>query len=374
VRRLLLTIASAAALALLVFVLRSIALDSERDALLDERANRWCPDPEPSAPFAGPAPEALRLGQLLIAHDGTGDASIVDLASGSVYRVKVGLDEPHEAAVSSDGRWGILSDFGDQRGSEFSGNRAAIIDMRERRLKTLVDLGDHRGAHGVAFVTGTSLAAITTQSSQTLVVVDAASGRVVEWHTTGAGGSHLVVISPDGRTAFTVNEGDGSVSRITLGSRGATERLAAAPGTAEGIAVSPDGRSLWVGSRTHGDIRQLDALSGAILATLAEFADPSRLSISDDGRYLVAADPNCGAWVVDLASRTKLGAVPEVQGTVTIAPGGRIAFADARGADAVIAFDLATRTIIATYPLSERPHGVAWGPLPSRRPTEAARQ
>src|SRR5688500_17375803 len=99
--------------------------------------------------------DGILSGQLLVAHDRAGDASIVDLATGATTAVPVGFTDPHEVAISPNGRWDIMSDFGRRAGRapyyDFQGNRVAVIDMAAIRLARVIDLGAHRGAHDVAF-------------------------------------------------------------------------------------------------------------------------------------------------------------------------------------------------------------------------------
>ena len=324
-----------------------------------------CPPAIPDATGSGGRlPAAATVGQLLIAHDGSGDASILDLATGRATYIAVGLRDPHEAAVSSDGRWGIVTDFGRQVKGQFDGNRAAVIDMAAKRVARIIDLGEARGAHGVAFVPGTHRAVITTQSSQSVVEVDAARGTVVSTIDTRADGSHLLAVAPDGRTAFTVNEGDGTVSRLDLVRRAFAARYPAAPEAAEGIAITADGRELWVGTRGAGTVRILDAARGTVLATLADFPTPDRIAISRDGRRAMISDVRCGIIVVDVATRRRLAAIPDTYaGGMTLAPDGSVAFTAVRRRGIKVV-DLETRRVVARHALSERPHGIAWGPRP----------
>jgi DNA-binding beta-propeller fold protein YncE len=309
-------------------------------------------------------PDAATSGRLLVAHDGPGDASIVDLATGEVTYVELGLGEPHEVAVSGDGRWGVVTDFG-QRGrttAVFDGHRAAVIDMRERRLVHVIDLGAHRGAHGVTFLPGTHRAVLTAQTSRTVVVVDAAAGRVVSSASTGAGRSHMVAVTGDGRTAYTTNETDGTVSRIDLAAGRLVARFPVADSLVEGISLTPDGRELWVGDPLHGTIRILDPATGAVRETLPGFAHAGRLQVSPDGRRALASDPRCGSFVVDVPSRRRSGALVGVNGGGVWAPDSRTVFAAADGRREVVVLDAERLAVIARHRLRARPHGVAWGP------------
>ena len=367
-RTMLLSVAAIPAVATvaLAAVLASPAVraDRARDSVVDARARLACPDPRPNPRAAGPAPAAARTGQLLVAHDGSGDASIVDLATGTVTYVEVGLREPHEAAVSGDGRWGVLTDFGDRVGGKFDGHRAAVIDMRTRRTVHVVDLAPHRGAHGVAFVPGTHQAVLTAQSSRTVVLVDAPSGRVLGSIGTGADGSHMLTVSRDGRTAFTTNEGDGSVSRLDLATRTLVGRFPVAAAHVEGVSLTPDGRELWVGDPHGGTIRILDPVRGTVRATLDGWANPGRLFISPDGRRALVSAPRCGAFVVDVAARRRLRALVGITGGGSWAPDSRTVFAAVDGRRELVVFDAERGEELGRHRLRERPHGVAWGPMP----------
>jgi len=307
-------------------------------------------------------PASATIGQLLVAHDRTGDASVVDLTTGRVTFIEVGLTEPHEVAVSSDGRWGAMSDFGDRKNRLFQGNRLAVIDMVAKRHARTIDLGANRGAHGVVFVPGTSRALVTTQSSRTIVEVDVEKGAILGTFETRADGSHLVALSPDAKTVFSVNEGNGSVTRLDLATRRFDWQRVLGPAPSEGIAVTPDGRDLWVGTDVGGKVRILDAATGAVRDSITGFRNPVRITITRDGKRAVIADRGC-SHVVDVASRRVLGEIPGYTGSFGVSGDGRIAFMEAR-ADGLVLIDLESRRVVTTYKLHNWAHGIAWGPSP----------
>ena len=324
---------------------------------------RACPGPDLPHVAGTPVPPSARVGLLLVSHDAAGDASIVDLASGTATYIRVGLRDPHEVAISPDGRWGIMSEFGVRRRGRFLGNRLAIIDMRARRLTRIVDLSESRGAHGVAFVPGSShRALVTTQTSQHIVEVNAETGTIVARMSTGADGSHLVAPSPDGRWAYTGNEEDGSLTRLDLSSRALSSRMKVAPLRAEGVAVTPDGAEVWVGSNDPGNVYVVDASSGAVRDSLTGFRYPDRIIIPRDGREVLITDAGC-VRIADRASRRVVGSLNSQAGSFAATPDGRVAFLAPSGRHILVA-DVAARAEVARLALRERPHGVAWGIVP----------
>jgi DNA-binding beta-propeller fold protein YncE len=307
-------------------------------------------------------PASATVGQLLVAHDRSGDASVVDLATGRVTFMDVGLTEPHEVAISSDGRWGVMSDFGAQRNGLFQGNRLAVIDMVARRHARTIDLGANRGAHGVTFIPGTTRALVTTQTSRTIVEVDVRTGAILGTFDTRADGSHLLTLSPDGRSVYSVNEGNGSVTRLDVATRAFVWQRVLGPAPSEGLAITPDGRELWVGTDVSGRVRILDAESGAVRDSISGFANPVRIAISRDGRRAVVADRGC-SHVVDVPTRRVVGDILGYTGSFGTSGDGRIAFMEAR-ADGVALVDVETGRVVATHKLRHWAHGIAWGPAP----------
>ena len=349
---------SLAALAALL-VLSVVAVRGQR-AL---HAARICPRPvaEPST-AAGPLPRSATTGRLLVANQQSASASIVDLATGDVTHVPAGV-EPHDADVSPDGRWGVVSDYG----RKVDGNKLVVIDMAAKRVARVIDLGEHRGAHDVSFLPGVSdRVVVTTQGSRHVVEVDLEKG-VVAAIETRAEASHTLAVAEDGRTLFTANEESGSLSRLDLAARAFVRHYSVGP-RPEGLAITPDGREIWTGSRESEQVRVLDAETGAVRATFPGFATPDRIIISPDGRRAAIADWRCNAvQVADVPGRRVVGAITGLDRphAVEFAPDNRVAFVTlGRRKGAVAVVDLETRRVLARYPVGDTPDGLGWGPVP----------
>lgn len=99
---------------------------------------------------------------------------------------------------------------------------------------------------------------VTTERSQSLTIVDTRRGDAVSAIPTEARGTHMVAASADGRRAYTADMESASVTVIDLeaGRRLAGIRLG---GTPEGIALSPDGRTLWVADNDGARVYAFDA-------------------------------------------------------------------------------------------------------------------
>ena len=310
--------------------------------------------------------EEKASGQLLVAHDRQGDASIIDLSTGTSTYLSIGFTDPHEVAVSPDGRWGIMSDYGTRAGGppnyDFQGNRVAVIDMVAKRVTRIIDLGAQRGAHDVVFLPGSNgRALVTTQTAGTVTEIDVETGAVSGTIETQGVLSHLLAVSSDGRFGYTANEGDGSISRLDLSTRKLIAKHVVGRPPIEGIAITVDDRFLLVGSRTDKVIRIVDVESGRIVDSLTNFQSPDRIGIAPGSQVAGIVDTGC-MYIVDVGTRRVTAAIP-ANGDLAFTAGGRSAFVGANR-KAIVLVDLASGRERARYTVKESPHGLAWGPRP----------
>lgn len=310
---------------------------------------------------AAPAATVASPGVLLVANQEAASASIVDLATGAATELPVGAG-PHETAISSDGRRGVVTVYGV---AGAPGNQLALIDMRTRTIARMIDLGSYKRPHDVQFLPGsTSRVAVTSEASQRVIVVDLEQGAVQSEVETRAGGSHMLALADDGRTLFTANVGSGSVSRLDLGEGAFVSQLPIAART-EGIAITPDGREVWVGSNTAGTVTVIDVARGAVATTIPSLGVPYRIAISRDGRRALIPDPEGNrVHVADVRERKIVGEIAGIGSPrgVDFTPDGRTAFVTLGPEAEVLVVDVDARRVTARHKVGAAPDGVAWGP------------
>lgn len=313
------------------------------------------PTASPS-PTASPAPTA---GTIVVANQQSASATVIDLASGESVEIPVGQG-PHEAAITADGRFAIVTVYG----AQVAGNQLAVIDLATKAVVRTIDLGEFRRPHGVVALPAPNLVTVTSEASQRLLVVDIATGDIESAVPTEARGSHMVAVTADGRRGFTANIPDGSVTEIDLDGAELVRVTPVATMT-EGVAVTPDGSEVWVGSNDAGTVSVLDTRTNRVVATIPGFQMPYRLGISPDGRLAVICDPQGGAiHVVDVKTRALLGAVSGLGSPrgVSIAPDSRTAFVTLNASSEVAVVDLETRAVLRRFPVGASPDGVAFRP------------
>ncbi len=196
-----------------------------------------------------------------------------------------------------------------------------------------------------------------------------------------------VAFNPDGRRVYLANRGSGTVSMINTETRQVMVTTPLGSGnalTVQGVAVSPDGRRIYAdyydtAAGTRG-VSILHAATNSVIDQIPlgsgypapQGPNPQGIALSPDGRTLYVANNYDGGAVkvIDLASkqeRTSLalgaGAVPR---GVAPAPDGSRAYLAFAGPNVVKVLDLATLSVTASIPVDGGPAGIAVSPDGSR--------
>jgi len=345
----------------------------QRPGFDSARSNRVTENSRPDAP--------ARAGLLVVANQEGASATIIDAATmKTLATLPVGVG-PHEAAVSPDGRWAVVTNYGNK---EVLGNTLSVIDLNAPTLSVVrtIDLGEYHRPNGAVFIQDGHKIVVTSETSQRLVVVDFASGKVDTALATNARGSHMVAVRRDGKRAWTANIGDGNVTEFDLDARRTVRSLPAAP-MDEGIATTPGGILLWVGSNSEKTVTIIDTEKGEKIGTLTGFGSPYRIGISRTGRVAVVNDPvGNKIWLFEVGSNRELarldlgkekgivlkdGGPPGEAGAgpegITFDPIADIAFVTLHGTNQVAAVDLATHKIVGVGSVGAGPGGIAFSPL-----------
>jgi len=306
-------------------------------------------------------------------------ATVIDAASRKVLATLPTGEAPHEVATTHDGKWAVVSNYGTR---ERPGNSITVIDLSRLVVSRTIDLGDYRRPHGMAFFPGDTVLAVTSEVSRAVLLVDFRTGKVTATVPTNARASHMLAMSSAGDELFTTNVADGSISQLDVAGR-ATKRVIPVAKQVEGIAISPDGKHVWVGSNADGIVVIVDVRAGGPVDTVSGFGIPYRLAVSRDGATAIVTDPSRGeVRVFDTGTHRQrlLIAIPrrdilptaEVPGSpspegVTTSPDGRWAFVTLQGRNLVAMIDLQQGTIAAYAPTGTWSDGIAYSTL-ERRP------
>src|SRR5436853_3816655 len=165
-----------------------------------------------------PAPPASGL--LVVANQKEHTLLLVDPDNRrELAKIVVGVNG-HEVMASKDGRFAYVPIYGNsgvgRPGTD--GSTIDVIDLQARKLAATIDLGKplrpHRAEHGPD-----GMLYVTAELGNAVDVLDPNTRKVVAEIPTGQQESHMLVISPDGRRAYTANGGVGSVSGLGVARR-----------------------------------------------------------------------------------------------------------------------------------------------------------
>lgn len=314
------------------------------------------------------AAEAL----LLVVNKSADTVGVHDLATGKTLATVPTGHGPHEIAVSPDGTLALATNYGDRAQP---GNALTVIDVIKRVAIGTIDLGKHRRPHGVAFFPDGRRAAVTTEDSRHLLVVDLRSARVERAIATAQDISHMVALAPDATRAYVANIGSGSLTVIDLAAGKVLKQVATGEG-AEGVAVTPDGGEIWVSNRAADTVSVVDAKTLEVVATLPSPGFPIRAAMTPDGRHaLVSNARSTELAVFDVKARKALkrlklleddkGMVSQLFGPgsfpvgIAVSPDGRRAFVAITGGDRIAVVDTKTWTVSGYWEAGDEPDGMA---------------
>jgi YVTN family beta-propeller protein len=186
--------------------------------------------------------------------------AIVNPANGKVVAtIPVGRN-PHEAAVSDDGKLAFASNM--------HGNSISVIDLIAPKELHRVDLPNLRTPHGLHFADGKLY--FTAEGNQSIARYEPVANRVDWTRDSGQSGTHMLVMTSDLSKIFTSNMGSDSVSLFerTPAAQDYNRTVIPVGRSPEAIALSPDGKQVWTATGGDSHLAIIDVVSGAVTEKL----------------------------------------------------------------------------------------------------------
>lgn len=306
---------------------------------------------------------------LIVLNKSDHEAALVDPFNDHKIVSKLATGQgPHEVAVTPDGRWAFVANYGaygvfkeGERHDE-PGNSLTVLDLKGRKVARTISLGSYSKPHGIAVSRDGNHIWVTCEGSQSVLEVDAKSGKIRNTWKTAQDVSHMVVPTPDEKKLFVANIRSGTVTIIDRRT-GNVRSIRTADGS-EGIDVAPNGREVWVVNRGANTISVIDAANDSVLTTFESGGEfPIRIKFTPDGKQAFVSNAKSNeVAVIDAATRTIVGKVPVGVMPVGIQmdPTGRRAYVANTNDDKVTVIDVATHAVITTFTTGKEPDGMAW--------------
>lgn len=297
-------------------------------------------------------------GTLIVTNKSPSTATIIDVASGQALATLPTGNNPHEIVLSKDGRTAVITDYG-------TGNTPTltVIDVPSRQVTRTISLGQYTRPHGIAWLPGDSLVAVTSEATQHVVIVHVASGAIRKAIPTQKAGSHMVAVTADGTRGWTGDMGSHTVTELNLVT-GTSVRSITVPNVPEAINVTPDGSEVWVGSNATGKVSVVNTATGAVTTAAEGVSWPYRVLFTPDLKTVVLPDMrNHDVRFVDRVTHNELsrlsfpGAGPQ---GVIMTPDGRYLIESLSTQSRLVVIDMTTRTVAGYIPAGATPDGVAY--------------
>lgn len=298
-------------------------------------------------------------GTLIVTNKGPSTATIIDVASGRALATLPTGQGPHEVVVSRDGHVAVVTDYGSRSG----GSTLTVIDVPGLKVVRTINLGEYHRPHGIVFLPGDSLVAVTSEMSRNVVIVAVQEGVVRKAIPTQHNGSHMVGVTANGLRAYTGDIGSNTVSELNVAT-GQYVRSWDVPTQPEAINVTPDGSEVWVGSNATGKVSVVNPATGAISTAAEGFGWPYRIFFTPDVKTVLLPDLRKEELrFVDRATRQELGRISFAGGGpqgITMTPDGKYALQSLSQQARVAVVDAAARKVLGYIPAGETPDGIAY--------------
>ena len=303
--------------------------------------------------------------RLLVAEKGAQSLAIVDPASGIVLAsVPEGGITGHEVIASADGKLAFVPIYGNsgvgRPGTD--GTNIAVIDIEAQKVVGNITFDHGIRPHCPMIGPKDGLLYVTTELDESITIIDPRTLKIVGSIFTGQPQSHMLVLSHDGRRAYTANVGPGAVSVIDIAARKAFDIIPISR-TIQRIAISPDDKWVFTADQTKPQMAVIDTATNTVAKWIPMEGIGYGSAPTPDGRWLLVALPDQNkVAIIDLklmqvARTVPVGAYPQ---EVLVRPDGKAAYVSCEHADTVAEIDTTTWKVTRTIPTGKDADGLAW--------------
>jgi DNA-binding beta-propeller fold protein YncE len=262
----------------------------------------------------------------------------------------------HEMALSADNSTIFASIYGGGIFGKNSGpdRRIAVIDLRSRSLIGTIDVDGDLAPHSVMMDT-TGMLWATAEIGQAMLVIDPETDAVQRINVGGS--PHWLAISHQTGKVFGSFKATGHAVVVDLESRMPVAKLDI-PHRAEGLAVTPDGDTLFVCAHERGEFHEFDTRSHKLRRTIQIEGAPGtanqlrRVRVTPDGRYvLVSSHVDNFAAIYEADSLKQIASIETEKAPMGFgfAPDGVHAYLCCHDSAQVLVFEIATGRVTATF-------------------------
>jgi YVTN family beta-propeller protein len=308
-----------------------------------------------------PAAAARSEGALFVAAKRGNMLSRLDLASGAEVLRVPSCANPHELATAPDGQHVALACYG--------GTSVDIFRTVDLAKVASIDLEENARPHGIVWHPSGAIY-VTAEGRRALFRISAplSGAPRLEEFATGKLGSHMIAVAGDESAAWTTDLGSRTVTRVAL-APGVAPRSVTVGEEPEGIALSGDGKTLWVSARGSNQAFALDPETLEVRKTIATGRFPLRIALRPQGDVAISSNlHDASLSVIDTATarviRTIAVSPPDeaearFQVTILWSPDGSRIYVAETGTSTIAEVDYASGKILRRLKAGEGGDGLA---------------
>ena len=236
----------------------------------------------------------------------------------------------------------------------------SVIDTATDKVIKTLDLG--RSPQGMALSRDAKMLLVAMFDIGRLDVIDTSTLKVVAQIPVAK--PHGVALSPDGRTAYVGSQDrpdHNAVVVVDVPGRRESARLPVDQ-TPRGLTVSPDGKSVYFTTANSADIQVLDTATNKVATKITVGPIPHQIAFTPDRKYALAVVQATGQLaIIDAASHqvVKDVAVGKYPHWVGLTSDGALAYVTNEGDDTISVVDMAKQQVVATILVGDGPRKIS---------------
>ena len=265
---------------------------------------------------------------------------------------------PRAIVASPDGRFLFVANT---EGDRYGFGSLSVIATDDRREIDRIDLSPYGGLRGLAMTRSGTFLYIASEVRNSVIEFNLLSRNIDRVFRLPSGTPSQLALNGTETRLFVTDPLQGVVHAIDL-TGGAIEETRVGGG-AEGIAVTPDGLTVWVANRADGTISLLDAYTLMNVGTMVAGRYPVAIAFTRDGQSaLVVLAGESAVAVFGATSRARMQSIPVAgyPAAIAIEPDDSHAYVTSTRDHLLSVINLSNMMVEGSVPVGRVPMGIAW--------------
>ncbi len=312
---------------------------------------------DPLRPLTNAEIDALP-GVLAVTAEGNRAVALLDPGTGRPFAYAGVGWAPRALASAPDGRSVYVAN---SAGDRYGMGSLSVITLYDRRETDRIELSPYGSLRGMAMMRSGTFLYIASEIRNCVLEFNLLSRVIDRVFTLPHGTPSQLALDDTETRLFVTDTATATLWAIDLAGGGFSQaKVGRAP---EGLALSPDGLSVWVANRDDGTVSLIDPVTLAWQATLNVGRAPIAIAFTRDGqKALVVVAGESAIAVYGATSRARLQAIAVAlyPSAIAVATNDDRAFITSSHDGVVQMLDTATMQLVGSVIVGRTPMGVAW--------------